>query len=317
MIDCRLLIMDDWTNVLASLVPNHLSAIVLHQAWSGAWPAGLTMLGLGLGFAVVLLIASERLKVHVDPRIEQIAGVLPNANCGSCGFPGCSQYAKAVLDDLQLIGRCAPGGPTVAAQIAALLNVQISEQGAPSRPIVRCRAHTDDRTYYAAYRGIESCTAANALTTAQACKFGCLGFGDCVQACQFDALRIVSGLATADYQKCTGCGACAKACPRSLIVMLPFHHDPMMTVACSSKENGKTTRAICQVGCIGCGVCAKQSDAFRIEENLAQMDYVKYEPSGQNEAAYNKCPTGAIVYRGRSAPQPRAPKAKQPASSTT
>ncbi len=315
MIDYYRFLMIDWANTLASLIPNHLSAIALHQAWSSAWPAGLTMLGLGLGFAVILLIASERLKVHVDPRIEQIAAVLPNANCGSCGFPGCSQYATAVLNDLQLIGRCAPGGPTVAAQIAALLNVQISEQSAPSRPIVRCRAHTGDRTHYAAYHGIERCTAANALTTAQACKFGCLGFGDCVQACQFGALRIVNGLATVNYQKCTGCGACAKACPRDLIAMVPFHHDPMMTVACSSSENGKTTRAVCQVGCVGCGLCSKQSGAFQMKENLARLDYAKYEPSGQNEAAYNKCPTGAIVYRGRSAPEPRMLKARQPASS--
>jgi len=253
----------------------------------------------------------------VDPRIEQIAAALPNANCGGCGFAGCSQYAQAVLNDLQLIGRCAPGGPAVAAQIATILNVQISDQGAPTRPIVRCRAHTGERTYYAAYRGIESCTAANALTNAQACKFGCLGFGDCGRACRFGALRIVDGLATVNYRKCTGCGACAKACPRNLIEMVVFHHDPMLTVACSSQENGKTTRAMCQVGCIGCGLCVKQSDAFRVENNLARLDYAKYEPSGQNEAAANKCPTGAIVHRGKSAPAPRPPKAKPAASGAT
>ena len=99
--------------------------------------------------------------------------------------------------------------------------------------------------------------------------------------------------------------------------MVPFAHEPMMVVACSSRENGKSTRAFCQVGCIGCGLCAKQSDAFKVEDNLARLDFAKYEPSGQTEAAYNKCPTGAIVYRGKSAPAPREPKAKQPAASST
>ncbi len=292
------------------------SSILLYQLWSAAWPAGVTMLGLGLAFAVILLIASERLKVEVDPRVEQISGLLPHASCGGCGLAGCDQYAQAVLNDPQLIGKCAPGGAEVAAKIAGVLNVQVSNSGPPIRPIVRCHAHTSDRTHYATYRGIESCTGANALTNAQACKFGCLGFGDCVRACQFGALRVVDGLATVSYKKCTGCAACSKTCPRGLIEMVPFHYDPMLTVACSSRENGKTTRAMCQVGCIGCGLCAKQSDAFKAEDNLARLDYVKYEPSGQNEAAYNKCPTGTIVYRGNSAPTPRSPKAKQAASST-
>ena len=74
---------------------------------------------------------------------------------------------------------------------------------------------------------------------------------------------------------------------------------------------------MCQVGCIGCGLCAKQSDAFTIADNLARMDYSKYAPCGENEAAMNKCPTGVIVYRGKTAPPPREPKAKQAASTTS
>jgi H+/Na+-translocating ferredoxin:NAD+ oxidoreductase subunit B len=316
MIDYRLLLMDDWMNALGSLLPHHASSLILSTLWSVAWPAGLTMLGVGLAFAVILLVASERLKVKVDPLIERIHEVLPHVECGACGFPGCGQYAAAVRGDAELLGKCAPGGDEVAAQIAKILNIQMSEPGAPVRPIVRCRAHTSDRTYYAAYRGIESCTAANALSNAQACRFGCLGFGDCVRSCKFGALRVVRGLTTVNFRKCTGCGACAKACPRNLIAMVPFRHDPMMTVGCSSRENGKTTRAMCQVGCLGCGLCVKQSDIFQVEANLARLDYAKYEPSGQNEAACNKCPTGVIVYRGKAAPAPRPPKAKSAASGT-
>jgi len=280
------------------------------QLWNSAWPAGVTMLTLGSGFAVVLLIGREALRVKVDPKIEQIRAALPGLDCGGCGFAGCSQYAKAVLEDPELIGKCAPGGKKVTEEIAKILNLQISDAGAPQRPIVHCRAHTADKTYYAIYSGLPTCIAANALANAQACNFGCLGFGDCVSACKFDAIDIVDGLAVVDYEKCTGCGACAKHCPRNLIEMVPFRYENMTAVACSSKENGKSTRAMCKVGCIGCGLCAKQTEQFRVEDNLARVDYEKYHPSEQTENAMNKCPTGVIIYVGKTAKTEEQPAEK-------
>ena len=260
------------------------------------------MLGLGSGFALVLLIASERLKVQVDPKVEQIHQALPNLDCGACGFAGCGQYAKAVLADLELLGKCAPGGPETSANIADVLNLQVSDSGPQKRPIVRCRAQTDNKTMYGKYQGIQSCTAANALAIVQACAFGCLGFGDCMRACKFDALHIVDGQTTVDYNKCTGCTACSKACPRNLIEMAPFRYENMMIVACNSKETGKSTRSICKVGCIGCGICVKQTDVFKVEDNLARLDFAKYEPTEQTETAMSKCPTKVITYRGKTAP---------------
>ena len=280
------------------------------ELWSSAWPAGLTMLGLGSGFALVLLIASVKLKVEVDPKVEEIHHALPNLDCGACGFAGCSQYAKAVLKDPGLLGKCAPGGPVTSSKIADILNLQVSDSGPQKKPIVHCRAHTRDKTIYAKYQGIQSCTAANALANVQACAFGCLGFGDCTRACKFDALDIINDLAIVDYDKCTGCTACSKACPRLLIEMVPFRHENMMTVACSSKETGKSTRAICTVGCIGCGLCAKESDLFKIEENLARFDYAQYQMTEKEEAAMNKCPTKVIVYCGKNAPEPLTPVKK-------
>ncbi len=287
------------------------------ELWNSAWPAGLTMLGLGSGFAVVLLIASEKLKVKVDPKIEQIHEALPQIDCGACGFAGCGSYAKAVAEKPDLIGKCAPGGTETAEKIAGILNLQLSDSGPAQRPIVHCRAHTEEKTYFAQYGGILSCTTANALPNVQACKFGCLGYGDCVSACKFDALHMVDGLATVDYAKCTGCTACSKACPRNLIEMVPFSHEIMMTVACNNKETGKATRTMCKVGCIGCGICAKQSELFSLQDNLAHLAHEKYDASEATETAMGKCPTGVIVYRGPSAPEPREPKQKPAKAATT
>ena len=275
---------------------------------SGVLPAGLIMLGLGSGFALALLIASEKLKVEVDPKIEQIHEALPNLDCGACGFAGCGSYAKAVLNDPELIGKCAPGGPETSGKIAEVLNLQVSDEGPAKRPIIHCRAHSQDREFHAQYAGILSCTAANALPNVQACKFGCLGYGDCVRACKFDALHVVDGLSTVNYDNCTGCTACSKACPRSLIEMVPFGQENMMTVACRNRETGKMTRSMCKVGCIGCGLCVKQTDIFSIDNFLAHMDFLSYAPTEQTETAMTKCPTGVIVFRGPTAPPPREPK---------
>ena len=289
--------------------------MLLANIFTEAWPAGVMMVVLGGAFAIVLLIASEKLKVVVDPKIKEIHDALPHLDCGACGYAGCSQYAKAILDNPELLGKCSPGGPTVSATIAEILNLQISDSGPAQRPIVHCRAHKDDKTIYAQYDGIKSCTAANALANVQACGFGCLGYGDCVAACKFDALHIIDGLATVDYYKCTGCTACSKACPRNLIEMVPFSHENMMTVACSNKETGKVTRSMCKVGCIACGLCAKQTDLFKVDNYLARMDYERYRPDEKTETAMSKCPTKVIVLRGKTAPEPIHPAEKAVAKS--
>lgn len=273
--------------------------------WDGSWPAGLTMLLLGLGFAVVLLIASERLKVQQDERVERVLAALPNINCGACGNAGCQDYAKAVVADATLLGRCFPGGSKTMEKVAEILNLQISNSHAPKRPIVHCRAHTADKTYLAVYTGIPTCTSANALANVQACKFGCLGFGDCKASCKFGAIKITDGLAVIDYAKCTGCAACSKACPRELIEMMPFSSEIMMTVACRSQENAKDTKTFCRVGCIACRLCTKQNDAFKVTDNLARLDYTKYQQGASFEMAMYRCPTGVIVYRGRGAQKDR------------
>ncbi len=267
---------------------------------NNAWPAGLTTVVLGTLFAVVLLIASIKLKVEVDPQIEAIHEALPKIDCGACGFAGCGAYAKAVHANPELIGKCTPGGCDVAQKIAKILNIQAAGGfDAPMRAVVKCNAKIVEKKFYAEYAGIESCTAANALPNVMACKYGCLDFGDCVKVCRFDALHIIDGLATVDYDKCTGCTACVKACPRELIKMVPFTNDKMLVVACKSQETGKDTRGMCEVGCIACKICTKQSDMFSMNGNLSVVDYLKYEDNEAARSAVDKCPTKVIVYRGK------------------
>lgn len=288
-----------------------MMAAALTELWSSAWPAGLLLLGIGSAFAVVLLIASIKLRVKEDPKVEQVEQALPGLDCGACGYAGCASYARAVVANPDLIGLCAPGGQEASERIASILNLQISDSGPARRPVVHCRAHTDDKLYFAVYAGLESCAAADAMPNVQACKFGCLGFGDCTRVCRFDAIHIVDGLATVDYEKCTGCGACASVCPRELIEMVPFNHENMMVVACKSREDTKSTRQFCKAGCIGCGLCSKQSEQFEVKDNLARVDYEHYRSDEETEKAMEKCPTGVIVYRGKSAPSDR-PAGKKP-----
>ena len=262
------------------------------------------MLGLGTGFAIVLLIASIKLKVEVDPKVEQIHEALPNLDCGACGFAGCASYAKAVLANPELIGKCAPGGPETSEKIAGVLSLQVSDSGPAKRPIVHCRAHTEDRTFYAEYQGIPSCTAVNALPNVQACKFGCLGFGDCVKSCNFDALHMVEGVPIVDYPKCTGCGACAKACPRDLVELIPFKIKRMLVVACSNKEPAKLVKQVCDVGCVGCSLCQRLfADHFQVKDNLAYLNYDNYTGEEDLNPLFKKCPAEALIFFGDTRPQ--------------
>ncbi len=281
--------------------------------FNNAWPAAALALGLGSLFALILLVASIKLKVVVDPKIEAVHMALPNIDCGACGFAGCGSYAKAVVANPSLLGKCAPGGSDTSNEIAEILNLQMSGGGAAMRPVIHCRACKKDKMYFSEYDGIIGCTSANAQPNVQACAFGCLGHGGCVRRCKFDALHIIDGLAVVDYDKCTGCGACATGCPRELIVMVPFTHEHMMIAACSSKENGKNTRSFCKVGCIGCGMCKRTTDLFSVEDNLAQMNYAEYAPSEETQTAMDKCPTGTIIYCGKNAPLPR-PAGQKPAT---
>ena len=245
--------------------------------------------GLGLIFGLVLALAAKAFYVEEDPRLEQLCEALPGANCGGCGYPGCSGYAQAVLEGKAPIGSCASGGSTSAAKMAAVMGVEavkVERQVA----MVRCcgnkftDSHGQPRgaKLKGYYEGLTDCLAATKVAGHGpiACKFGCLGLGSCVKACQYDAIHIEHGVAKVDESKCVGCMSCAKACPRNLII--PVQPQRNVIIACASLAKGAVTTRSCTVGCIGCGKCKKicPRGAISIENHLAVIDYSKCDNCG-------------------------------------
>ena len=258
------------------------------------------MLALAVVIGYVLGWANKAFHVPVNERVERVLGVLPGANCGGCGFIGCGDYAEAVAAGKAEPNKCPVGGEACAKSVAAIMGIDLSHH-LPYRPVVHCGAHTNDKLGRHPYSGEPTCSAANVVSGVQGCTYGCLAFGDCVRACRFDAIHVVDGLATVDYEKCTGCGACEKACPRHIISMLPFKADRMLVVKCSNKDFGKDVKAVCKVGCVGCKACSRVSMLFKMESNLPRVDYEAYSSKmpGELLAAIEKCPARRLEMVGK------------------
>ncbi len=243
----------------------------------------------GLFFGVGLAIASKKLQVYVNPRIEQVIAVLPGANCGACGYPGCSGYAKAVVEGKADPSGCIPGGSKVAHSIADILGVS-AEISEPFMAVVHCKGGIDNALERSLYEGIEDCHAAVLVGNgSKVCQDGCLGLGSCVRVCPFNAIHITpERVAVVDPEKCTGCGKCIKTCPRSIISLIPKVHK--IFLACSNHDRGAKVKKYCSVGCTACTLCVKAtpSGAIAMENNLPVLDYTKEE--NFIPAAY-KCPS--------------------------
>ena len=267
--------------------------------------------------ALVLFYASHRFAVHEDPRIGQVAAVLPQANCGGCGYPGCSGFAAACVkaaDQGSLDGKLCPvGGQAVMEQVADIVGLSVVAS-APKVAVVRCNGSCENRPRIAEFDGMPTCRVQQMLGMGEtACPYGCLGCGDCVAACQFGAISInpSTGLPEVDEEKCTACGACAKACPRGVIeIRLKGPKGRRVVVLCNNKDKGAVANKACKSACIGCGKCVKTCEKFQaitLENNLAYIDAEKCKMCRKCEEA---CPKGAI--HGFNFP-PRKPAAPQPA----
>jgi RnfABCDGE-type electron transport complex B subunit len=258
-----------------------------------------TMLVLAVAMSTVLGWANRAFYVEVDPRIEAIDNALPAANCGNCGYVGCGEYAEAVVTEGAEVHLCPVGGTGTAEDVAAIMGVDVGD-AAPQRPIVHCSADYEMRLGRHEYLGEKTCTSANLVAGVQGCIYGCLGLGDCVAACEYDAIHIVNGIAAVDYEKCIGCSACARACPRTIISMVPFKAEQVLAVACSNKDFGKEVKGVCKTGCIGCKSCEKATDGlFAVADNLPVLDYDHYQPDYDFSEALDKCPMASLVWVGK------------------
>lgn len=253
---------------------------------------------IGLVAAVILYAASKKFAVYEDPRIAQVSEVLPQANCGGCGYPGCSGFAAACVKAGSLEGKLCPvGGQPTMEKVAAILGLEAAASE-PKVAVVRCNGTCTNRPKLTKYDGVRSCVVANSTYGGESgCTFGCLGCGDCVSACTFGAIKMnpETGLPEVDESKCTACGACAKACPRSIIEIRPKgKNNRRVYVQCVNKDKGAVARKACTAACIGCGKCVKVCpfEAITLENNLAYIDPAKCKSCRKCEM---ECPQNAII----------------------
>ncbi|MBO5627070.1 MAG: Fe-S cluster domain-containing protein [Prevotella sp.] len=261
--------------------------------------------------AVILYVCSKKFAVKEDPRIAQVLAILPGANCGGCGFPGCSGMADALVkgaDAGSLDGlMCPVGGAEVMGQVADLLGMAIANTD-PMVAVVRCNGTCELRPRMAEYDGLRTCTAMNACGAGETgCGYGCLGCGDCVAACQFDAIHMnpETGLPEVDEDKCTACGACTKACPRHIIELRKKGpKGRRIYVSCMNKDKGAAAMKACKAACIGCGKCEKECkfEAITITNNLSYIDFNKCRMC---KKCVEACPTHAIHAVNFPAPKPK------------
>jgi len=253
--------------------------------------AVLSLGGIGLVAATALGIAAKKFAVEVDPRELEILDVLPGANCGACGYPGCAGFAKAVAEGKAAPALCTPGGAETLEGIAKILGIEAAAVESQVA-VVACQGDNVKAKNKYRYLGLTDCNAAQKIADGpKSCPAGCLGLGSCEMACPFDAIEMTSeNLAVINRDKCTGCEKCVSVCPRQVIHMMP--RKITTHVLCNSHDKGALIRSYCQVGCIGCHICNKTVPGGYIIENfLARANPEQLEDA---ELAIEKCPTKCI-----------------------
>lgn len=271
----------------------------------------LTLSVLGALLAVILYFIAQQFKVREDPRIGEVEKMLPGANCGGCGFAGCRAMAEALVsrDDISTL-YCPVAGGDVMKEAATYLGKAAPEKN-PQVATLRCAGSCQKRPKTNKYDGAKSCAVVSTMYVGESdCAYGCLGYGDCIDACIFGAIKHnpETGLVEIDPDKCTACGACVKACPKQLIELRKkWPKDRAIYVACRSLDKGAVVMKACKAGCIGCGKCAKVCPfgAITMEGSLAFIDSEKCKLCRK---CVNECPTGAIHLINME-PLPKEPKA--------
>ncbi len=259
-------------------------------------PVGI-LSGMALLFGIFLVISAEKFKIKVDERVAKIKEVLPGIDCGACGAPGCSAFAEGVAQGKYPVDGCKAGGQEVAVKVAEIMGVEV-EVGGEEVAVLRCLGDYEVAKRVADYKGIETCAALHQLGGNKGCQYGCLGLGDCVEACPFEAIKMGDkGLPYVLEDRCTACGVCVQTCPRELFEIISKRQD--IYLACRSYDDAKTVKQVCSRGCIGCSLCARftENEIVTMDGTLAKVHWNKIEDNKLLEPALEKCPTKTYVRR--------------------
>ncbi len=253
---------------------------------------------LALISAIILYFVAQKFKIFEDPRIDEIQAILPAANCGGCGFAGCRNFAEALVKAEAFNDLICPVGGAEVMDIAAKMLGKEPVAFDPLIAVLLCNGTPEYRPRTSRYDGAADCRISNNLYMGETdCSYGCLGNGDCVRACAFDAMYMDStnGLPVIADDKCVACGACVRACPRNLIdLRKKAKKDRKIYVACSNCDKGGPARRACKVACIACNKCIKVCEfgAITIENNLAYIDATKCTFCRK---CVTECPTNSII----------------------
>jgi len=250
--------------------------------------------GLTVTLSLLLVIANKKLHVYEDPRIDDVEDMLPHANCGACGYPGCRPFAESVVLGEVSPAKCTVSSPEGLEDIAEYLGVEV---GAEEKCVARlaCAGGSNVAQNRVDYEGLGTCRAAALVAGGgKKCTWGCLGLADCMDVCDFDAIHMNNfSIPVVSEDNCTACNACIEVCPKDLFSLQPESH--RLWVACKNQEEGNGILEDCKVACTACARCAMDApdNLITMQKNLPIIDYSQKH---QTSIPINRCPTGAIVW---------------------